>query len=165
MNASNLNACNLNTSDSNINGRRVAIARRLRRSRGVSIITAIFLLVILSALGAAIVTVSTTQQQSSAIDLVGTRAYEAARTGIEYGLYRYLLAGTCAGGSMTAPGTLAAMTVTLTCVQNTNTMADGVTKLTQTRIVSTACNQPANGNCPNAAPGADYVQRVVQVEL
>jgi MSHA biogenesis protein MshP len=143
----------------------IGIVRRLRRSRGVSIITAIFLLVILSGLGAAIVTVSTMQQQSSAIDLVGTRAYEAARTGIEYGIYRYTQAGgACDSGSMAAPGTLAAMTVTMSCVQTPVKMADGH-DLVQIRITATACNQPSGGNCPNPAPGADYVQRVVQVEV
>lgn len=139
------------------------VFRRLRRSRGVSLITAVFLLVVLSGLGVAIVTVSTAAQQSSAIDLSGTRAYEAARSGVEYGLYRFAIDGTCANNSFTAPGALASLTVTVQCAQSSNTMADGVTKLTQTRITATACNQPAGGACPNGTPGPDYVQRVIQV--
>jgi MSHA biogenesis protein MshP len=140
-------------------------ARRIRRSRGVGIVTAIFLLVVLGGIGAAVVTVSTAQRQGATVDLLGTRAYDAARAGVEYGLYRFLGASaSCANVNFTAPGALAAMTVSVTCVQATNAMTNGTT-LVQTRITATACNQPSNGACPNAAPGADYVQRVVQVVI
>lgn len=138
-------------------------ARRLRRARGISLVTAIFLLVVLSGLGVAIVTVSTTQQQSSVIDLLGTQAYEAARTGAEYGMYRYAQGGACASADFAGPGGLAAMTISVRCAQSSLTMTDGSTALTtQTRITATACNQPVGGVCPNPAPGVDYVQRVVQ---
>lgn len=136
---------------------------RLRRSRGISIVTAIFLLVVLSGLGVAIVTFATAQRQAAAVDLVGTRAYEAARTGIEYGLYQQLRNnGMCANANFTAPGMLAAMTVSVTCAQTPSGMAN---VRPQTRITATACNQPAGGACPNPAPGVDYVQRVVQVVI
>ncbi|QBI01911.1 agglutinin biogenesis protein MshP [Pseudoduganella albidiflava] len=139
------------------------LVRRHIRSRGVSIVTAIFLLVVLSGVGAAIVTTATTQRQSATIDLLGTRAYEAARTGVEFGLFQFLgNNGACVNTSFTAPGALSAMTVTVTCV---TVGTDGAPALTQTRITATACNAPAGGACPNAAPGADYVQRVVQVVI
>lgn len=137
--------------------------RRIARSRGVSIVTAIFLLVVLAGIGGAIVTTATTQRQAAAIDLLGTRAYEAARTGVELGLYQFLANnGTCVNASYTAPGDLSAMTVTVTCVQTATT---GAPDLTQVRITATACNAPAAGACPNPAPGVDYVQRVVQVVI
>ncbi|MEB0010082.1 hypothetical protein QN416_00465 [Glaciimonas sp. Cout2] len=50
--------------------------------------TAIFLLVVLAGLGAVMVTLSTVQQTTSAQDLQGSRAYQAARTGIEWGVYQ-----------------------------------------------------------------------------
>lgn len=132
---------------------------RLRRSAGVSIVTAIFLLVVLSGMGAAIITVTTAQQSSSALDLLGTRAYLAARAGVEYGLYQQLRAGGACppAASFTPPAaTMAAFTVTVSCAA-----VDGVTQLT-----ATACNQPAGGACPNVAPGgAEYVQRVVTVQF
>lgn len=141
------------------------VAGRMRRSGGVGIVTAIFLLVVLSGIATAIVTFSTAQQQASALDQLGTRAYEAARSGIEYGLYQQR-AGSCApAASFAPPGTLAQMTVTVTCEQVTTTMADGTATLVQSTITATACNQPAGGACPNAAPGVDYVQRVVRVVL
>ncbi|TCS39078.1 Tfp pilus assembly protein PilX [Paucimonas lemoignei] len=57
--------------------------------RGFTLVSAIFLLVVLAALGAAIVTVSTTQHTASALDVLGAQAYQAARAGTEWGLYQY----------------------------------------------------------------------------
>ena len=56
--------------------------------RGFGIITAIFLLVVLSFLGIAMVSFSTSQHQSSAMDVMGSRAYQAARAGIEWAAYK-----------------------------------------------------------------------------
>ena len=53
-------------------------------------VTAIFILVVLAALGAFVVNISTTQQLTSAQDLQGSRAYHAARAGIEWGIYQVL---------------------------------------------------------------------------
>ena len=60
------------------------------RQRGFTLPSAIFLVVILSLLGAAIVSLSTTQQMSSAQDMQGSRAYWAARAALDYGLYQVL---------------------------------------------------------------------------
>jgi Tfp pilus assembly protein PilX len=57
-------------------------------SRGFAIVSAIFILVVLAALGAFIVNVSTNQQIGSTLDLQGVRAYQAARAGIEWGIYQ-----------------------------------------------------------------------------
>lgn len=53
---------------------------------GFAAIAAIFLVVVLAALGAFMVTFSNTQQLTSAQDLQGTRAYWAARAGLEWGI-------------------------------------------------------------------------------
>lgn len=58
------------------------------RQRGFTIVSAIFILVVLAALGAFIVNVSTNQQIGSALDVQGVRAYQAARAGIEWGIYK-----------------------------------------------------------------------------
>ena len=55
---------------------------------GFSLVSAIFLLVVIAALGLFTVTISTTQQQSSAMDVLGSRAYQAAKAGIEWSIYR-----------------------------------------------------------------------------
>jgi len=58
--------------------------------RGFSIVSAVFILVVLASLAAALVNVSTMQHASAALDLQGVRAYQAARSGIEWGVYRIL---------------------------------------------------------------------------
>lgn len=57
---------------------------------GFALPSAIFLLVILAGLAAFLVRLSTTQHITSAQDVQGSRAYQAARAGIEWGLYRVL---------------------------------------------------------------------------
>jgi MSHA biogenesis protein MshP len=51
--------------------------------QGFSLISAIFLLVVLAALGAFMLTFSNTQQLTSVQDVLGSRAYWAARAGLE----------------------------------------------------------------------------------
>jgi len=53
---------------------------------GFAAIAAIFLVVILAALGAFMLTFSNTQQLTSAQDIQGSRAYWAARAGLEWGI-------------------------------------------------------------------------------
>lgn len=54
-----------------------------RRQRGVGLFTAIFLIVVLAALGTSVALIATSQQISSARSLNMTRAYYAARAGVE----------------------------------------------------------------------------------
>ncbi len=143
-----------------------------RRSRGIAMLTAIFLLVVVAGLGVAVVTLTTTQQAGSAMDVQGQRAYQAARAGIEWGLYMAqrpviqnpndpTVTPVCPPGSsfgfpqQLAP-TLADFTVTVTCQATGGHMV----------IRATACNQPdAGGTCLNPVRGADYVQRVITAQL
>lgn len=60
------------------------------RARGFSLVAAIFLLVILSALGTFMLSLSTMEQASSTQDLLGSKAYQAAKTGIEWGTYQIM---------------------------------------------------------------------------
>jgi MSHA biogenesis protein MshP len=55
-----------------------------RAQRGFAAIAAIFLVVILAALGGFMLTFSNSQQLTSAQDVQGTRAYWAARAGLEW---------------------------------------------------------------------------------
>ena len=57
-----------------------------RAQRGFAAIAAIFLVVILAALGGFMLTFSNSQQLTSAQDVQGTRAYWAARAGLEWSI-------------------------------------------------------------------------------
>jgi MSHA biogenesis protein MshP len=145
--------------------------------RGFALVSAIFLLVVLAALGVAIVSFSTAQQTSSALDVMGARAYQAARAGIEWALYQRLnpqvsnpgvspaycnIAAPPTSSSFAMPigTTLSPFTVTVLCsvYQNTGTPTPIVIRT----ITATACNQPAAGACPGVS-ARDYVQRQVQI--
>jgi len=140
--------------------------RAMKRHAGVGLVTAIFLLVVIAGLAAALVTVFTSQQASSQLDQQGTRAYQAARAGIEWGLFRARQADSCVATSnfaLPAASNLGAFTVTVTCTPQ----APLGNVATTTRVITaTACNQPVNGAC-GASPGnnLDYVQRVIEVQL
>lgn len=137
--------------------------RASRRSSGVGLVTAIFLLVVLAALGVAMVGIFTTQQAGAALDEQGARAYQAARAGIEWGLYRQLRQGACNNASFGFPAnsSLSGFTVTVTC-----TPAPAAAP-TRWLITSTACNlQPPGSSCPpNASNSPDYVQRRLEAQL
>jgi MSHA biogenesis protein MshP len=67
----------------------------MKAIRGFSLPTAIFLLVILALLGAFMISLSSTQNVTSAQDVQGfKRAYQAARGGMEWALYNLKLPAT-----------------------------------------------------------------------
>lgn len=141
--------------------------------RGFSTITAIFLLVILAALGAFMVTFTGLQQSTIQADVLGVRAYYAARAGIDWALYRALdpdntiapgaaafaacPTGTIALGSM--GGSLTPFAVTVTCTATSPDPTEGNRTIRVFEITATACNQ---ASCPGT-PAADYVERRVTV--
>ncbi len=141
------------------------------RARGVSLLTAVFLLVVLASLSAAIVGVFGTQQSGAALDVMGARAEQAARSGLEWGLYRQLRAPPAAPSvacstvsetfALPADGSLAAFSVTVSCLAGAGNLAGATTN--RWTITAVACNRP--GGCPNPTSDADYVQRSVQAEL
>lgn len=136
-----------------------------RRMRGFSLVTAIFLLVVLAGLGAVMVNVFTLQQHESALDVQGVRAEQAARAGIEWGVYRQLIDGQCnpsVSFALPAGTSLSSFSVSVQC-----STATGPGTLTSWTITSTACNQPAAAmpRCPNPGNNPDYVQRRLQAVL
>lgn len=129
--------------------------------KGFSLITAIFLLVVIAALGTFAVTLSTTQQQSAALDVMGARAYQAARAGIEWGAFQALRNGVCVNTVLPAgtfPGTLSGFAVTVTCPSAIHADAAGTgapPTVTAWIITSTATQ----------GTGADFVSRRISVTI
>lgn len=146
--------------------------------RGFSILSALFLLVVLSALGAVLVTVSTTQHTSSALDVEGVRAYQAARAGLEWGLYvvtkQQVTVGNGEGGTTAfaatscpfekesfVPGAsgLAQFTVSVSCTP----FAQANVRIFLIR--ATACNQAFLNACPGKGQSTYYVERQLQATI
>lgn len=134
--------------------------------RGFSLVSAIFLLVVIAALGTFAVTLSTTQQQSAALDVLGARAYQAARAGIEWGAYQVLpasaaaFATACRAGATSQavsplPNTLADFNVNVQCSATSH--VEGVPTLWVYSLTSTATRGTV------ATP--DYVERQMAVTI
>ncbi|MEB0134703.1 pilus assembly PilX N-terminal domain-containing protein [Actimicrobium sp. CCC2.4] len=106
--------------------------------RGFALISAIFLLVVLSGLGVFIVTLSGVQNVTSTQDLQGARAYQAARAGFEWSAYQVLQNTRCATSStLDLPGiTLAGLSVLVQCAART--YEEGTRAITIYQITSTA---------------------------
>ncbi|MBZ0090702.1 MAG: hypothetical protein K8F27_00555 [Sulfuricellaceae bacterium] len=135
-------------------------------------VTAIFLLVVLAALGGFIVSIFTSQQQTSALDLQGERAYQAARSGIEWGVYQiaspenlnygktaapFTIQYACAGSPATLNGlggSLAGFAVTVTCSFSDHTEGSNLIRVYQLTSTATAGGAVGNG---------DYVERRVDL--
>lgn len=154
--------------------------------RGFSIVTAIFLIVVLGLLGVFIVAVVGLQQQSQALDVQGVRAYQAARAGIEWGAFQVLdpshsgvsaLANCAAVSPIPLPdcpatpthlsglgGSLSMFTVTVQCTLRATT-TEGNRRVRVYEIVATACNQPNAGSCLGTTPGTGYVARSITATL
>ena len=73
--------------------------------QGFAAIAAVFLVVALAALGAFMVTFSNTQQLTSAQDLQGSKAYWAARAGLEWGIVNSGTAAAAAAADCSAAPT------------------------------------------------------------
>lgn len=130
---------------------------RIRRSlplaaqRGFSIVTAIFLLVIMALLGAFMLTLSSTQHITSAQDVQGSQALRAARAGIEWGAASVKALATACPASPTAM-VIDGYTVTVTCTLATQD--EGGTTRYIFWLASTASAGGAVGNL-------GYIERTV----
>jgi len=150
-----------------------------RKQAGVALVTAIFLLVVLAGLVVAVVSLSSSQQSNAAKDEMGSRAYLAARAGIEWALYTALTptntdhyaqlgcASMPVSFTLPASSTLAGFTVTVSCSAKAAGFGDNTSDdptAGHFKITAVACNV-SSGSCPVANPGPDYVQRTVTAQL
>ncbi|MBI5658361.1 MAG: agglutinin biogenesis protein MshP [Nitrosomonadales bacterium] len=145
--------------------RELHVAASRTMQRGFSLVTAIFLVVVLSGLGAAMMTFFTAQQQGSALDVLGARAYRAARAGIEWGAFQVVqnsgvgFAPACRTGitAQSLPalaGTLADFAVNVNC---SAISAVDAAPLWVYSLTSTATR--------GAAGSADYVERQISATI
>lgn len=90
-----------------------------RAQRGISIVMAIFLLLLFASIAAFMASLMSSSHISSAQDLEGSRAYQAARAGVEWGLYQLDAEATSSGlPTCFSPATLTQIqnySVSVTC--------------------------------------------------
>ncbi len=131
-----------------------------KQPRGFALLSAIFLVVIIAALGLFAVTISSNQQQSSAMDALGSQAYQAAKAGLEWGAYQATRAvPVCnATTTLTTPaGQLSVFTITVECSSTAYT--DGTDLFSVYQLKSTA------KTTGSVIGSLGYFERQVQVTM
>ena len=138
--------------------------------RGFSLVSAIFLLVVIAALGAFALTISNSQQQSDAMDVLGKRVYQAARAGIEWGTFQITqsgVSGTNFASQCQGPtGTAKNITLAGTMFSNFLPVAVSCTAVTATDAsamwVYTLSASAATAGTPG---GLNYIERQISVTI
>lgn len=128
--------------------------------RGFALMAALFIVVTLAAIGVYLLTVSAGQVAAASQDEQAARAYQAARTGIEWGAYQILIAG----GNCPASQNLALaqnFRVEIVC-EAALAESEGSASITTYKVTATGCN---DASCPPAAIPATYVERRLQLTL
>lgn len=131
---------------------------------GFSLVSAIFLLVVLAGLGAAMVSFSTTQNQSQAMDVMGSRALQAANTGIEWAAYSIALAPDTprADAPLFVPGTATALAGDLAPFA----VSVGYTAVSQVEGGPTVWSHDITSTATWGTAGTEnFVQRVINAKL
>lgn len=92
------------------------------RQNAFSLVPALFLLVVLAALGLVAVRLAGVQQQTVVLAMQSGRAYAAARSGVEWSAYQALNNGSCAAATLSlTEGGLAGFTVETDCSSTSHT--------------------------------------------
>ncbi len=150
-----------------MNARSVVVARS-RHQAGFGAIMAVVILVMLASLAAAVVRLSWSSQTGAASDVNAARARQAAKAGVEWGLYQALRGtwASCTSSTQTLDlRSTTGMWVTVTCTSNATPYVEGGDDTGAARTVriytidATACNGTAT--CPDntAAVREGYVER------
>jgi len=130
-------------------------------NKGFLLPAAIFILVILAGLGAYALNITSVQQSTSAQDVQGARAYQAARAGVEWAAYQVLAPGTTALASCpTSPTTIAIdnFSVTISCTRSADYFEQGTDHTIALYDVTSTASFGIAGTL-------NYIERQVQVTL
>ena len=132
------------------------------RQHGFGYIAAVLVVVALGGLALAVMRIGTTQQVTGAMDLQSAHADQAARAGLEWGLYRALVNDDCSAGTISLAG-VAGFRASVTCERRVfgegETAAGDPVAKNLYRIEATACNAAACPGSSAVVATPDYVER------
>lgn len=110
-----------------------------KRQAGFSLIAAIFLIVVIAGLIAFMVITSGVSQQTPQLGLTGARAYHAARSGLEWGIYEATQgAGNCNSTFTLNAGAFDGYQVVVNCTSSTHNDGQPSQPVTIYQITATA---------------------------
>jgi MSHA biogenesis protein MshP len=126
-----------------------------QQQKGMTLIGAIFILVIVSLLGQFLVNISSVQRQTSILALQSARAYQTANAGLEWGIAQVVATSSCAGSTTLTPA-LNNFTTTVSCAPHGN-----FTENAQTVNIFLITSDSHYGTFGNP----DYVARSLEVKV
>lgn len=127
-----------------------------RSQRGVSLVSAIFLLVVLASLGVFAVRLGVIQAQTTTAGLRAAQALQAARSGVAWAAHRALSGGVCAAATLnlTESGT-SGFDVAVSCAQSTHIEGSVMVNVYVIDVLAEA----------GSYGGPDYVSRRLQAKI
>lgn len=134
-------------------------SHRGQHQTGFTLVSVVFILVVLAVLGAAMAKMSMRQHLGSAAELGAARAYQAAYAGLEWGSVQVLRSATAPACFAGTQITLGDFVVSVSCTRTQG--SDGATALNFYKLVANACNAPSGTSCPNTTAGVQptYLER------
>ncbi len=137
--------------------RGIAMRVRARQNQtGVSLVSAIFLIVVLAAIAAFSVRLGALQQQTVNANLRAAQAFHAAKSGIAWGAYRAVGAGWCGTTTLNlAEGGANGFAVAVSCVQTSHVEAGAAINVYTIYVLAEA----------GSYGGPDYVSRRMRAKV
>lgn len=127
-----------------------------KEQSGFSLVSAIFLLVVLAGLAVYAVRLNTLQQQTVTSGLRAAQAFEAARAGAAWAAYRALNGGVCAASTLSlTEGATAGFRVSVQCTQTTHVEGAATVRVFVFDVRAEA----------GVYGGPDYVSRRLQTKI
>jgi MSHA biogenesis protein MshP len=129
----------------------------MMHSRGFTLVSAVFLMVVLVVLGVSLVSLSAVQHTTSAQQVQTARAAYAVRAGIEWAIGRTASGGDCPVGptSFTPGGMLGTFTVSVTCTRSDHDVGSTLLEYYTVDVTATS----------GTYGSPDYVQRRGQAKV
>jgi MSHA biogenesis protein MshP len=135
------------------------------RQHGFALVVAIFIVVVLAMLGVMMVTIGGMQRATVSAAAQGTRAYYAARSGVEWGIYQAVVGSSCVATSPLGPPTTPTFALSVSGLNGFNVWVNCTS--TQHRERSNTYNvYVITATATSGAFGdADYVSRTLQTTV
>lgn len=128
----------------------------MNASRGFALVSALFLIVVLSALGAFLVNIVAVQHATPAMRVSAARAEYAARSGMAWAVHRALDSGTCAdAGFDLVEGALSGFSVNVRCASSVHDLAGAAVPY---YVIDVTAQSGSYGS-------ADFVARSLQAKV
>jgi MSHA biogenesis protein MshP len=129
--------------------------KTVRAQTGFTLIAAIFLLVVVASLVVYMTNIRVVQQTTVVYGLQGARAIMAARSGLEWGISRAIVGGSCAASTSFTDPALAGFNVEVQCSQTTHTEGTAIVPIYRLSAIASS----------GGYGSLDYVQRRLRVTV